>query len=155
MQAEGSTFSVSDQRTGVCTEVRVRCKADHSAAGGRGRTRTRANYRPAKAGRGLTAGLASQKQRASLKGCCSERSCCAQVASANELHQSSTRYCAQLQEYNSKLQTDAQATSEQLRALQVRPFASVLDIRSCADACYLFGHTYKIRSSRSRGKKRF
>ncbi len=44
--------------------------------------------------------------------------------SANELHQSSTRYCTQLQEYNANLQTDAQATSEQLKGLQVNCLAS-------------------------------
>jgi peptidoglycan hydrolase CwlO-like protein len=44
---------------------------------------------------------------------------CLQVSSAVELHQNATRYCSQLQEYNSKLQDEAQNLSEQLRALQV------------------------------------
>ena len=42
-----------------------------------------------------------------------------QVARADELHQQATKYCAQLQEYNGRLQSDAQSASERLEALQV------------------------------------
>ena len=42
-----------------------------------------------------------------------------QVARIGELHQQATKYCAQLQEYNGRLQSDAQSASEGLKALQV------------------------------------
>ena len=45
-----------------------------------------------------------------------------QVAAQTELHQHAQKYNSQLQEYNSKLQTDLQGVSEQLRLLQV-PFS--------------------------------
>lgn len=42
-----------------------------------------------------------------------------QVARADELHQQATKYCAQLQEYNGRLQSDSQSAAERLRTLQV------------------------------------
>ena len=42
-----------------------------------------------------------------------------QVARSDELHQQATRYCAQLQEYNGRLQSDAQGGAERLKTLQV------------------------------------
>ena len=42
-----------------------------------------------------------------------------QVARVDELHQQATKYCAQLQEYNGRLQSDAQSASERLKAIQV------------------------------------
>jgi hypothetical protein len=42
-----------------------------------------------------------------------------QVARSDELHQQATRYCAQLQEYNGRLQNDAQGGAERLKTLQV------------------------------------
>ena len=44
-----------------------------------------------------------------------------QVARIDELHQQATKYCAQLQEYNGRLQSDAQSASERLKAIQVSP----------------------------------
>ncbi len=42
-----------------------------------------------------------------------------QVARSDELHQQATTYCAQLQEYNGRLQSDAQGAAERLKTLQV------------------------------------
>ncbi len=42
-----------------------------------------------------------------------------QVAAQMELHQHAQKYCAQLQDYNSRLQCDAQALTESLRSIQV------------------------------------
>ena len=42
-----------------------------------------------------------------------------QVARSDELHQQATKYCAQLQEYNGRLQSDAQGAAERLTTLQV------------------------------------
>lgn len=42
-----------------------------------------------------------------------------QVARVDELHQQATKYCAQLQEYNGRLQSDTQSASERLKAIQV------------------------------------
>jgi hypothetical protein len=42
-----------------------------------------------------------------------------QVATQVELHQHAQKYCAQLQDYNSKLQCDSQAANESLRLIQV------------------------------------
>lgn len=53
--------------------------------------------------------------------------CDAQVSRADELHQQATKYCAQLQEFNGRLQSDSQAATERLKTLQAstRPPANV------------------------------
>jgi hypothetical protein len=43
-----------------------------------------------------------------------------QVATQSELHQHAQKYCAQLQDYNGKLQSDSQALADSLRTMQVR-----------------------------------
>jgi hypothetical protein len=42
-----------------------------------------------------------------------------QVATQSELHQHAQKYCAQLQDYNGKLQSDSQALADSLRTMQV------------------------------------
>lgn len=52
-----------------------------------------------------------------------------QVVRADELHQQATKYCAQLQEYNGRLQSEAQSTSQRLETLQVSTFRPCTGIR--------------------------
>ena len=56
--------------------------------------------------------------------CMREKHVLMQVARVDELHQQATKYCAQLQEYNGRLQSDAQSASERLKAIQVSPLIS-------------------------------
>ena len=50
--------------------------------------------------------------------CCNACVVDVQVARADELHQQATKYCAQLQEFNGRLQSDSQAATERLKTLQ-------------------------------------
>ena len=50
-----------------------------------------------------------------------------QVARSDELHQQASKYCAQLQEYNGRLQSDAQGAAERLKTLQVGASIPLLD----------------------------
>ena len=63
-----------------------------------------------------------------------------QVARSDELHQQATKYCAQLQEFNGRLQSDSQSATERLKTLQAsaRPPANIDTTAAysiCTHAC--------------------